>query len=292
MKLLRPFTEILRRLSLLEKGHAQLREALGRIESRQVRAADVRAAADAEFRVFSQWGEDGIIDWLAAMVPIERRVFVEFGVEDYTEANTRFLLLCRNWSGLVFDSSQDNVHALRREDIYWRHNLKAAAEFITPDNINDLLGRHGVRGDIGLLSIDIDGNDYWVWQAITAVSPRIVVIEYNSRLGRSRSVTVPYQADFDRARAHYSMIYYGASLAALWKLGRQKGYELVCCNSAGNNAFFVRRDVLPPDLPPATAESAFVRAQFRESRDRQGQLDYLEAREEEQLVENLHWIEV
>jgi hypothetical protein len=290
VRLLRPFAEVLRRLALLEKRQAKLQESLGRIESRQ--AASARTPAEAEFRAFSQWGEDGIIDWLCSRVPVERRIFVEFGVEDYTEANTRFLLVCRNWSGLVFDSSEENIAAIRRDDVYWQHNLKAAAAFITRDNINELLARHGSQGDIGLLSIDIDGNDYWVWQAIEAVSPRIVVIEYNSRLGPERAVTVPYQADFDRAQAHYSMLYYGASLSALWKLGRDKGYELVCCNSAGNNAFFVRRDVLPPTLKPATAQSAFVRAQFRESRGRTGQLDYLGALEEERLVAELPWVEV
>jgi hypothetical protein len=281
---------MLRRLALLEKRQARLQEALGRIESRQT--AGARTAAQAEFRAFSQWGEDGIIDWLCSLVPIERRIFVEFGVEDYTEANTRFLLLCRNWSGLVFDSSEDDVASIRRDDISWQHNLKAAAAFITRDNINDLLARHGAQGDIGLLSIDIDGNDYWVWRAIEAVSPRIVVIEYNSRLGPVRSVTVPYQADFDRARAHYSMIYYGASLGALWKLGREKGYELVCCNAAGNNAFFVRRDVLPAALQPATPQAAFVRATFRESRDQSGRLDYLGPEDAERLVADLPWVEV
>ncbi len=290
VQLLKPFREIVRRLSLLEKRQAKLQEALGRIEARQ--AAGARTPAEAEFRAFSQWGEDGIIDWLCARVPVERRIFVEFGVEDYTEANTRFLLLRRNWSGLVLDSSEENIAAITRDDIYWQHNLKAAAAFITRDNINELLTRHGVQGDIGLLSIDIDGNDYWVWQAIDAVAPRIVVVEYNSRLGPERAVTVPYQTDFDRARAHFSMLYYGASLGALWKLGRKKGYELVCCNSAGNNAFFVRRDALPPTLQPTTAQTAFVRAQFRESRDQGGQLDYLGPREEERLVADLPWVEV
>ncbi len=290
MRLLKPFAEVLRRLALLEKRQAKLQQALGRIEARQL--AGARTPAEAEFRAFSQWGEDGIIAWLCSRVPVERRIFVEFGVEDYTEANTRFLLLCRNWSGLVFDSSEENIAAITRDDVYWQHNLEAAAAFITRDNINELLARHGAQGDIGLLSIDIDGNDYWVWQAIDAVAPRIVVIEYNSRLGPERAVTVPYRADFNRARAHFSMLYYGASLGALWKLGREKGYELVCCNTAGNNAFFVRRDVLPSILAPATPQSAFVRAQFRESRDASGQLDYLGHREEERLIADLPWVEV
>jgi hypothetical protein len=292
MQRLKSFASALQRLSALEGRLARLQEAVGRVESRQIGSRGARNAADAEYRVFSQWGEDGIIDWLTSLVPMQRTIFVEFGVENYTESNTRFLLLNRNWSGLIFDSDPGNVHAIKQSDIYWQYNLKVAEEFITREGIDALIRRHGVEGDIGLLSIDIDGNDYWVWQALSVISPRIVVIEYNSRLGAGRSATVPYRADFQRASAHHSMIYYGASLRALWKLGRQKGYELVCCNSAGNNAFFVRADVLPGALPPATVEGAFVRAKFRESRDAQGRLNYLDAEEEERMVAALDWVEV
>lgn len=279
-----------RQLDALDARLLRLQEALGRIESRLAGAA--RTPAEAEFRVFSQWGEDGIIDWLTRAVPIPRRRFVEFGVEDYTEANTRFLLVNRNWSGLILDSDPANAAAIRRSDLLWRHELTVAAELVTRDNIDALLRRHGVEGDIGLLSIDVDGNDYWIWQALSAISPRIVVIEYNSRLGAQRAVTVPYRADFDRARAHPSLIYYGASLRALWKLGREKGYALVCCNSAGNNAFFVRADVLPASLRAASVEEAFVRGRFREARDAQGRLSYAGPQEEERILAALEWIEV
>ena len=280
-----------RRIDALEARMLRIQEAVGRVESRQV-SASARTAAEAEFSVFSQGGEDGIIHWLTTLVPIDRQVFVEFGVEDYSEANTRFLLAHRNWSGTIFDSSQANIEAVRRHDIYWRHDLQAAAAFITRENINGLLQRHGVEGDIGLLSIDVDGNDYWIWQAMDVISPRIVAIEYNSRLGPLRAVSMPYQADFARASAHHSMLYYGASLRALWKLGRQKGYDLVCCNTAGNNAFFVRTDVIPPGLQPAGVEDAYVRAKFRESRDADGRMNYLSFAQEEQLLASLEWIEV
>ena len=118
------------------------------------------------------------------------------------------------------------------------------------------------------------------------------MIEYNSRLGPSRSVTVPYEQGFSRAQADHSMIYYGASLRALWKLGTAKGYELICCNTAGNNAFFVRRDVLPENIRPASVESAFVRGKFRESRGQDGRLTYLEPDDEERILASLEWLEV
>jgi hypothetical protein len=292
MKVLREMLGSLQRISALEEKCIRLQEAIGRLESRQMQLLQPEAPSSAEYRVFSQWGEDGILDWLISRIPIASARFVEFGVEDYTEANSRFLLTSRNWSGLVMDGNPDNIAAIRRRDIYWRHDLTAAAAFITSANINDLLREHGFLGDIGLLSIDIDGNDYWVWRAIDVASPRIVVVEYNSRLGPGRAVTVPYKKDFDRSRVHFSMIYYGASLRALWKLGREKGYELICCNSAGNNAFFVRRDVLPSSIPPLSVDAAFVRSKFREARDARGQLSFMDAASEEQLLSTLEWVEV
>jgi hypothetical protein len=264
-----------------------VQEALGRIESRQLAHRSPGAWHDHEFRVFSQWGEDGLIDYLINLVAIDQPVFVEFGVEDYRESNTRFLLVHRSWSGLVFDSSAGNVARIRNDPLFWRHNLKAEQAFVTRENINRLLAEQGLSGDIGLLSIDVDGNDYWIWEAIDVIRPGIVIIEYNARFGRERAVSVPYDPGFVRTVAHYSGIYYGASLRALWQLGKGRGYALVGCNSAGNNAFFVRRDLLPACLPERDPEEAFVPAQFRESRDRQGRLVLLDSAQETRLLEGL-----
>lgn len=164
---------------------------MGRIETRQIAGLDVCGLRRAEFQVSSQWGEDGIIQFLIRRVAIPRPVFVEFGVQDYRESNTRFLLQNDNWSGLVLDNSPQNIAAIRSDPIYWRHNLKAEHAFVTRENINSLIANQGIIGDIGLLSIDIDGNDYWVWEAIDGISPRIVLIEYNSLFGRHAEVTIP-----------------------------------------------------------------------------------------------------
>jgi hypothetical protein len=252
---------------------ALIQEALGRIELRQLAGSNVGDPRQSEFKVFSQWGEDGIIQHLLRCIPIERPVFVEFGVENYTESNTRFLLTNNHWSGLVIDGSADNIDYIRRDPIYWACNLKAEHSFITRDNINTLLARNGISGDIGMLSVDIDGNDYWVWQAMDTISPRIVVCEYNSHFGPTATVTTPYDPSFVRDRAHFSKIYYGASIAALCSLATRKGYSLVASNSAGNNAFFVRNDLLGA-LPVLTPAQAYRRAQFREFHDEDGQLTF------------------
>jgi len=259
-----------RRFNSLSERLMRVQEALGRIEQRQTSAATLE---EAEFRVFSQWGEDGIIQHLIRRVPIERRVFVEFGVENYVESNTRFLLTNNQWSGLVMDGSPENIAYIKQDVIYWASNLKAECAFIDKDNINQLLRANGITGDIGLLSVDIDGNDYWVWQAIDAVSPRIVICEYSSQFGPDAEVTTPYDPAFVRGQAHHSRIYYGASISALSALAARKGYSLVAGNRAGNNVFFVRDDVLG-DLPVKTPREVYRRAQFREFHDEQGQLTF------------------
>ena len=166
------------------------------------------------------------------------------------------------------------MQQLRAEQLYWRHELQAVAAFITAENINELLRRHVPSPDIGILSIDIDGNDYWVWRAIDAVKPRIVVAEYNSVFGPELAVTIPYQPDFNRTRAHHSNLYWGASLAALCELASSKGYAFVGSNSAGNNAFFVRQDCAARLRQLSVAEG-YVRSRFRESRDPSGRLTYI-----------------
>jgi hypothetical protein len=230
----------------------------------------------AEFRVFSQFGDDGIIQYIVSRLnlPEAERRFIEFGVENYREANTRFLLLNDNWSGLVMDGSEHHVWCIRNEQIYWRHDLTALARFITRENINSVIEAAGFGERIGILSVDVDGNDYWIWEAITSVDPAVVIVEYNGIFGSREAVTVPYQADFVRQNAHYSYLYWGTSLQALCHLAARKCYTWIGCNSAGNNAYFVRNEYAElfhrPELP-----ADFVAGKFREGRDEQGNLNFI-----------------
>jgi hypothetical protein len=251
-----------------------LRVQLGGLESRSVAALPPDALRAAEFTVFSQFGEDGILQFLVQRVPIELEVFVEFGVEDYHESNTRFLLVHDNWRGLVIDGGTTHVEFLRATGLGWRHHIDAVSAFIDRDNINGLIRAAGIEGDIGVLSVDIDGNDYWVLERIDVVSPRILIVEYNSTFGPEAAVTVPYDPGFVRGDQHPSWLYWGASLAALTRLADRKGYALVGGNKAGNNAFFVRRDVLG-ELPEVGVADAYAPSRFRESRGPGGELTYV-----------------
>jgi hypothetical protein len=232
----------------------------------------------AEFKVFSQFGDDGIIQYLIHHLAPLPDSFVEFGVGNYRESNTRFLLLNDNWRGLVLDGDQNCIGQIQNGEIYWRHTLTAKCAWITRDIINKLLRDAGFSGEIGLLSIDIDGNDYWVWEKLDVVTPAIVIVEYNSIFGPDLAVTIPYDPKFVRHRAHYSGQFWGASLSALALLANRKGYSLVGCNSAGNNAYFVRNDKIDHSRALSPRE-AFVDARFRDTRDASGNLTYLSGNE-------------
>lgn len=284
-----------RKLRLLDSIDARVRrmqEALGRMESRQLVQMNLPDPRQNEFQVYSQWGEDGIIQWLLRNVRVSNKVFLEFGVEDYSESNTRFLLVNDHWSGLVIDSSVSHIEALRHDPIYWRHNLKSLSAFVTRENIDELIVNQGLERRVGLLSIDVDGNDYWIWRDINAIDPELVIVEYNARFGPNRAVSIPYEPGFQRSLAHHSRIYYGASLAALTLLGQRKGYALVACNSAGNNAFFVKRELLSPVVVELSPDQAFVPAGFRESRDEQGRLAFLSSTEEQRILQRMPVVEV
>ena len=231
--------------------------------------------ADYEFKVFSQWGEDGIIQYLSKTIELRHKTFIEFGVESFMEANCRFLLMKDNWSGYVIDGSSSNIAKLKSSYFYWKYHIDAVDAFITKDNIDDLLAKSGFDEDLGILSIDIDGNDYFILEAINAVRPRILICEYNAVFGATRKISVPYEPDFCRARKHYSNLYFGASLSAITFIANKKGYSLVGTNSSGCNAFFVRDDLLNGKLRALTAEQAFLTSKIRQSRDKQGNLSYL-----------------
>ena len=258
----------------LNGGEAKQRALIGRELAWRVRELEsINGFADVEFSVFSQFGDDGIIQWLIHRLSGLNETFVEFGVGAYQEANTRFLLLNDNWRGLVMDSSSRNIDAIKSDEISWRHDLQSKCAFATAENIDQLLLDHGFEGDIGLLHIDIDGNDYWVWRGLTAVRPAIAIIEYNSVFGAERAITVPYDPKFSRG-GRISNLYFGASLPALCDLAGTKGYDFVGSNSAGNNAYFLRSE-LQHGLKPLTAAEGYVVSKFAESRDSEGRLTYL-----------------
>ena len=209
------------------------------------------------FRLMSQNEEDGIIYELIGRCRLEYRRFVALGCGT-NGGNSGFLAHEMGWKGLMVDGDQGKLATARRR--FANAKVKCVHSWITRDEVDSLITNAGLDGEIGMLSVDIDGNDYWIWEAVSACSPHLVVIEYNSLFGPKRSVTVPYDERFDR-HAHPKAkdgkaIYFGASIEALVRLGRSKGYRLVAVEPRGVNAFFLRNDFRPA-IPACSAKDSF-----------------------------------
>ena len=210
-----------------------------------------------EFQVFSQNGEDGLLLGILAKMAVVSRNFVEIGVEDGLECNTAVLGFVLGWDGVMVEGEALRAAAARKlaaRMLVGRANrVEVRQAFVTAQNVEDIVG----SGPLGVLSIDVDGMDYWLWKAVPDEAADVVVIEYNASMGRERAVTVPYDAEFSAMQAHASGYYHGASLAALEKLGRAKGFSLVAVDAAGVNAFFVHDRVRPQSLPARNAAEIF-----------------------------------
>jgi hypothetical protein len=215
-----------------------------------------------EFRCFSQGGEDGLLLYLFSLLGTTDKRAVEICAGDGIECNSANLIINHGWRGLLFDGDAAAVrtgqefYALCRDTFIAPPTLVAA--WITAENVNALLAERGFVGDIDLLSLDMDGVDWWVWKALTVVRPRVVILECNPTWGPHLAVTIPYKPDF---RTDYTKRpwYQGASLAAFAKLGRDKGYRLVGLHRLGNNALFLRNDVGPDLFPEVSPAECFQR---------------------------------
>ena len=212
--------------------------------------------------MLSQNGEDGILRFLFSKIGFSTRKSLEFGF-GATQCNSLRLILHEGFHGILIDGNDKNVarfnESARRLGIA---SARAIHRFLTLENIENTIVGSGLENEIDLLVIDVDGNDYWFWDKIRCVSPRIVVIEYNASLGPQLSLTVPYDPTFKRFAKHPSGMYCGASLTALTRLAIRKGYSLVGCDAGGVNAFFVRNDCLTPDVTsksPAAAHRPHLR---------------------------------
>lgn len=254
---------------------------------------NLKKIEDVEFKVFSQFGDDGIIQYLINKLDLSNdyKYFIEFGVENYNESNTKFLLLNDNWSGLLIDGSKKNINIIKNSHYYWKHDIDAYKLFVTKENLNKFLKQNIKTKNIGILSIDIDGNDYWIWESITEIEPIIVIIEYNSLFGEHNSLTIPYDKNFVREKKHYSCKYYGASLAALKKLGEKKGYKFLFTNSARNNAYFIKKEYFNA-VGLENFSQNFEYCKFRESRDENKKLNYLSVAEVLHDLKNLDLIDL
>jgi hypothetical protein len=223
------------------------------------RYADPKRLERHGFRVYSQFDEDGIIQEIFRRIGTTDCRFIEFGVEDGLENNTLKLLL-EGWHGLWIEGSERHVRRInsRFADEIANRRLTARGAFITAENINELIATWGT-GEIDLLSIDIDGNDFHVWKAIRVVKPRVVVIEFNAKFPPPLAIVQEYKPD----HVFKGTDYMGATLESLVRLANHLKYSLVGTNFAGQNAFFVRSDLIADKFQaPFSAENHYNRAKY------------------------------
>ena len=272
-----PETELIRQIADRARGtQAATRRIEGNVQA-VVRRLYLSGHLDApydllarRFRILSQNDEDGLTWALFDLIGSTDRRFVELGAGS-NGGNSGFLAQDCGWSGLMVEANAGRVARLTER--FDTGRVATVQSWITREGVNGLLRTHGLSGDIDLLSIDIDGNDYWVWEALDVVSPRVVVIEFNPAFGSSHTVVVPYNTGFVRGGgAELPHAYYGASLGALTTLAETKGYRLVLVEPSGINAYFLRRDI-HPQLPAIAAACAYERSRARMVAAKEGDLD-------------------
>lgn len=219
-----------------------------------------------EFKIYSQFGEDGILLYIFSKIGTTDKTFVEIGAGVGQECNSANLSLNFGWNGVMIDGGAINMDCAKsfydRKLGIQSDKVKTIKAFITAENVNKIIAQF-YKGEIDFLSIDIDGIDYWIWQALDIINPRVVVMEHNSCLGKEKSLTVKYSPDFERFKYDKLGLYYGASLAALDKLAVKKGYILIGCESNGANAFFVRKDIAYGKFNRLTTKKAYYPDAYR-----------------------------
>ena len=206
------------------------------------------------FRCYSQFEEDGILLYLFSVIGTTNKIAVEISAGDGFVCNTTNLIVNHGWWGFLIDGNETNVE--RGNEFFsslkdtWLYPPKFICAWITAENVNNVLRSMGVEGPIDLLSLDIDGMDYWVWKAIDCIQPRIVVCETQNIIGPEDALTVPYDPDFIATTQDYQ----GASLAAMTKLAKTKGYRLIGTHRFGFNAFYIKEEIAGELFPTVSVE--------------------------------------
>ena len=194
---------------------------------------------DVNFKIYSQSGEDGIIDYLLHSLKIKKPRFVEIGIGDYWESNTRFMFERTSSKGLIIDIIENLEQRVKKNVKFWKGDLTVLKKEIDSDNFLDVLQEHKFDKNLDLLSVDIDGVDYWVLEKLPNEFSKIVVVEYNACFGDKLMISVPNIKGFQRKKYHYSYLCFGASLRAFINLLKNKGYIFLGTNLLRSNAFFI-----------------------------------------------------
>jgi hypothetical protein len=216
----------------------------------------VPALSDTGFRVFSQYEEDGMLLFIFAVIGTFNKTFIEIGSNDGVNSNCANLAINFGWHGLFIDGNETSIRRgkrfYKRYPDPWSYPPDFICAMVDRENINKLISDAGMLGETDLLSIDIDGNDYWIWEALHVVNPRVVIIETHVEFGY-HNIVVPYDANYAYPGRH--PVYHGASVTAMNKLAKKKGYRLVGANRYGHNTIYVKNGFGDELIPEVSVES-------------------------------------
>ena len=255
---------------------------------------EVADLTETEVKIFSQNGEDGIIDYLTHKLKVDKKNFVEIGVGDYRESNTRFLYNRYHPKGLIIDCIEDMKRKVKRHVNFWKGDLRVCNQKIDSENILDLLN-NSCNYEIDLFSIDIDSIDYWIIKKLKNNISKIFVAEYNPVFGAELEITVPNISGFERSKYHYSYLCYGMSLKALINLMDQKGYYFIGTNLQKINAFFILKEFKKEDFfknIKIKSLDHYTNSNIRDSRDKNNNLNYLSGDKKFKEIEECEVINV
>ena len=229
------------------------------------RKRELPSLKDTGFRVYSQFEEDGLLLFIFSVIGMNCKTFVEIGSDDGVNSNSANLYFNFGWHGLFVDGNPKSIKRGKRFfNKYphpWYYKPKFICSRVRQENVNEIIEGAGYSGETGLLSIDIDGNDYWVWEAITVIDPQVVIIETHNEFGMN-NIVVPYDPEYIYPGKH--PVYHGASPVAMNKLANKKGYRLVGANELGFNFIFVKNGIADRDLPEVSVESVLTHPSVRE----------------------------
>jgi hypothetical protein len=231
---------------------------------------NIQNLEELDYKIFSQNGEDGILDYLLFSIKIEKPRFIEIGVGDYYESNTRFIFERTSCEGLIIDILNNLKKKVEKNTKIWRGNLNILQKKIDTENFLPTLKEHNFLDNVDLFSLDIDSIDYWILEKLPNKFSKIIVAEYNPYFGSELNITVPNDENFNRTDYHYSNLCFGASLKSIVELLSKKGFIFLGTNLFRNNAFFINEDFkndLSIKIPDSNNLIKFTKAYFRESRD-------------------------
>ena len=293
-KIYKRIREFLRRALTVEPVNQKINIGLLTSHAMSARKHSMKDLWDAEFRVFSQFGEDGIVDLLLDELQISKPRIMEIGAGDFSECNSRFALHKRNCSAYLVDMREDLQRGLQESEIRWKASVAVEIAKIDEKNIKDIESRASkFLKYIDVISLDIDGVDFWIAQHINWNGIKIAIVEYNPVFGAKLAVSVPKETFSSRFEHHYSGLVYGASLLAWIEFFASKDMRFVGTNRAGNNAFFVPSSLagnLPFRLPDISQLDAYVDWQIRDSRNQDQTLSSLSLEQARNLISGVELI--